>query len=898
MRFYNLLFTVLLLAGLNTLQAQSNFGSEIVSYNKFGEGIMVTRAKIVPIEGVVSNFFFYNREDQPWNGNEWYEYDWEIRGRFPMNGWSQIRVRTESGGVLKDAPVNVSTNIDIGNSMYHWILIRKGNQYVYDIREDFNINTYNYNNAAAHGGNSVSLLTAGPRVYNTGGSVAHIPASKNLDFSLGVTAFDNSWAGSLPNGSYTGDMVVDFTRFHTFVPGANNFNATPQWSDEFDGNNIDQGKWLVANWTFSVTQFSPQNVIVKDGLLTLRVNNNQTNNGTISSTNIALTGTASQSSTTGGANASRAIDGNKNGAFNNGSVTHTQAESNAQWAVDLANTSEIDRIVIHNRTDCCSDRLANFSVSVADEDGEIIWNQFYSNTPSPSINIDLNVTGKKVMINLVDGPLSLAEVEVFGTDPEAGNNPAPPSTEAASNLALNGTALQSTTAYGGSASRAIDDNTNGNWNTGTITHTSNANNSWWQVELERTSDIEEIVLHNRTNCCSSRLSDFTVSVLDESGSVVWSQFYADTPSPSLSIPLNQAGKTVRVGLDGTLSLAEVQVFGSELQGDYNLAPEGIATQSSTSHGGLASRAIDKNKQGNWKNKSVTHTANESNPWWQVQLAETSNISDINIYGRIDNCCISRLSNYTVEVLNDAGVNVYSRTFNSAPNPSVTADANGVQGRIVRVRINGTNPLSLAEVEVIGIPSNNLAISAQARIEVNNTYFKTQKQEGRQVELNWLVDDERTPTQFEIEYSENDGPYQALAALAANANDNYKMYRYLHETPEAGKNTYRIKVLFADYSIKYLDPETVTFEVDNSTKAFPNPSKGIVYVNLADYTGTDVSIVIGDLSGKEFAVKNFDSHHANIVDLDMTGFENGLYMIYIKTPNRPTKAEKITLIRDY
>ena len=35
--------------------AQTNFGGEIVTYNTFGEGMMVTRAKIIPLSGTVIN---------------------------------------------------------------------------------------------------------------------------------------------------------------------------------------------------------------------------------------------------------------------------------------------------------------------------------------------------------------------------------------------------------------------------------------------------------------------------------------------------------------------------------------------------------------------------------------------------------------------------------------------------------------------------------------------------------------------------------------------------------------------------------------------------------------------------------------------------------------------------
>ena len=62
--------------------AQSAFGGEIVSYNTFGEGLSVTRAKASSVDGTVSNIFFYNRADEPWTGTEWYEYDWELRGSY------------------------------------------------------------------------------------------------------------------------------------------------------------------------------------------------------------------------------------------------------------------------------------------------------------------------------------------------------------------------------------------------------------------------------------------------------------------------------------------------------------------------------------------------------------------------------------------------------------------------------------------------------------------------------------------------------------------------------------------------------------------------------------------------------------------------------------------------
>lgn len=130
----------------------------------------------------------------------------------------------------------------------------------------------------------------------------------------------------------------------------------------------------------------------------------------------------------------------------------------------------------------------------------------------------------------------------------------------------------------------------------------------------------------------------------------------------------------------------------------NIALCGTASQSSTGYGGDASRAIDGNTNGAWSGGSVTHTNTEANPWWEVALDGTYDIGDINIFNRTDACCKARLTNFTVTVL-DGTSTTFSQSFTAYPDPSITVDAGGATGNIVRVQLDDTNPLSLAEVEV-------------------------------------------------------------------------------------------------------------------------------------------------------------------------------------------------------
>ncbi|WP_299248007.1 carbohydrate-binding protein [uncultured Aquimarina sp.] len=132
----------------------------------------------------------------------------------------------------------------------------------------------------------------------------------------------------------------------------------------------------------------------------------------------------------------------------------------------------------------------------------------------------------------------------------------------------------------------------------------------------------------------------------------------------------------------------------------NIALNGVASQSTTSYNGYASLAIDGNTDGEYSKGSVTHTkSGQTGEWWQVKLNTTTNLGKIKIFNRTDNCCSNRLSNFTVKVGDGNGSWVFSKTYTTTPNPSITVDAGGVFGKTVRIITNTTEALSLAEVEV-------------------------------------------------------------------------------------------------------------------------------------------------------------------------------------------------------
>src|SRR5690606_5069530 len=84
------------------------------------------------------------------------------------------------------------------------------------------------------------------------------------------------------------------------------------------------------------------------------------------------------------------------------------------------------------------------------------------------------------------------------------------------NLAVHGTASQSTTGFGGTPERGIDGNTDGIFNNGSVTHTNTGDPTpWWEVALPGNTTIHDIVVWNRTDpCCPQRLTNFRVLIFD------------------------------------------------------------------------------------------------------------------------------------------------------------------------------------------------------------------------------------------------------------------------------------------------------------------------------------------------------------------------------------------------
>ena len=137
---------------------------------------------------------------------------------------------------------------------------------------------------------------------------------------------------------------------------------------------------------------------------------------------------------------------------------------------------------------------------------------------------------------------------------------------AGENIAAHKPASQSSIAYGGEASRAVDGNRDNAWSHRSVTHTDFQDHSWWKVDLEKEESVGTVRIYNRGDGnVANRLSNFDVILLDKDGKEVARQ-HVDSLNNQPTVDVQFSGvhaQYVKIELNNPktpLSLAEVEVY--------------------------------------------------------------------------------------------------------------------------------------------------------------------------------------------------------------------------------------------------------------------------------------------------------------------------------------------------
>lgn len=208
------------------------------------------------------------------------------------------------------------------------------------------------------------------------------------------------------------------------------------------------------------------------------------------------------------------------------------------------------------------------------------------------------------------------------------------------------------------------------------------------------------------------------------GNFVLSEFkLTTTPLNDKAMP--RRARYVRVSLPGKgrlLHLAEVQIY----SGGKNVALQGVASQSSTGFNGPANLANDGNTDGDYAKKSVSHCAQQDDPWWELDLKSEMPIDSVTVWNRTDGDTSKRTENFVVTALGENRQEVFRAQQARAPQPSASFTLGGPmeiafrdatadfeqQGYGVRAAIDGKDDTGWAVAPSLGVDHRAVFIPAR------------------------------------------------------------------------------------------------------------------------------------------------------------------------------------------
>ncbi len=149
-----------------------------------------------------------------------------------------------------------------------------------------------------------------------------------------------------------------------------------------------------------------------------------------------------------------------------------------------------------------------------------------------------------------------------------------------------------------------------------------------------------------------------------------------------------------------------------------------------------------------------------------------------------------------------------------------------------------------------------------------------------VKLNWITEGEVNMDFFSIEVSNDGQLWEELDRLSCSNKLEKVEYNFTHYTKVEMLKYYRLRMVEYDGRYTYSNVETVFPKMDTKSNLsiYPNPSSGIF--KLKDFNNSEIHKIVIESLDANVSVQKFSQFE----EIDLSGYKNGMYNIYITTSN--------------
>lgn len=163
-----------------------------------------------------------------------------------------------------------------------------------------------------------------------------------------------------------------------------------------------------------------------------------------------------------------------------------------------------------------------------------------------------------------------------------------------------------------------------------------------------------------------------------------------------------------------------------------------------------------------------------------------------------------------------------------------------------------------------------------------------------VDLKWNTQQEINAGHFEIERSADGNAWSTIGSIAAKGNSNtVSAYSFTDNTPMAGVNYYRLRMVDLDGKYAYTEVKVIRTSVINNISFFPNPARDFVNVSVGQNSRTSLTIRLVSLSGQVLQEKNVPAGSAGTtVSFSIQQVPAGMYILSVAGTDGTMESSKL------
>ncbi|KAM7366471.1 hypothetical protein PAMP_015909 [Pampus punctatissimus] len=246
-------------------------------------------------------------------------------------------------------------------------------------------------------------------------------------------------------------------------------------------------------------------------------------------------------------------------------------------------------------------------------------------------------------------------------------------------------------------------------------------NPWWRLDMWGPYAVASVEVIRRSDCCIDQINGAEIRIGDSienngNNNPRCAVITINQVSPIMTFNCNQMkGRYVNIYLPGKgkkLQLCEVKVYATALVSGGNIAPRGIAKQSSEPVSGATAPEMAIDEQ---PGSTCASVPPEDNPWWRVDLRSVYRITAVSVFS-IEGCCSEELNRAEVRIgfreeIDNQRCAVISITEGQS---KYTYQCGIMEGRFVYVVLPGLQKtLTFCEIHVYGNVLENVALRGVA-----------------------------------------------------------------------------------------------------------------------------------------------------------------------------------------